>query len=89
MGEGLVKITSARESEFVLAPVRERESTNKEVNVDRPDVDRKRLLLEWLLSSSLQGLGSKWTEWEVPGTLKPRVDWAYFLYAIQSKRLLE
>ena len=46
MGEGLVKITSARESEFVLAPVRERESTNKEVNVDRPDVDRKRLLLE-------------------------------------------
>lgn len=89
MGEGLVKITSARENEFVLAPVRERENTNKEVNVDRPDVDRKRLLLEWLLSSSLQGLGSKWTEWEVPGTLKPRVDWAYFLYAIQSKQLLE
>ena len=25
MGEGLVKITSARENEFVLAPVRERE----------------------------------------------------------------
>ena len=78
-----------RTGKWVCSGPREGQSISKQTSVDRSDVYCWRLLLEWLLSSSLQGVGSKWTQWKIPGTLRHHVDWAYNPFAEQSKRLLE
>ena len=68
---------------------RQEESTINAASLDWPDVDSRRALLEWLLGSSLQEMGSQWTEWGRPRTMRQHVHWAHIPDSDEGKWLLE